>query len=861
MNFSNLKKQLAFGLFFSLLSLAAFSQKMTTIKGKILDADTKEPMPFVNIAFKGTTIGTDTDFDGNYLLESKWGTAQIEVSYVGYETQVLKVLVGERQTIDIFMKSTSVVLGPVVVKEKKGRYKRRDNPAVELMRKVIDNKDKNRIEASDFYEVDRYEKIQFDINNFDPESLRKRKYFKNYQFILDHIDTSAVNGKPFLPFFIQESSAKLYYRRDPQSYKVHREGMKVTGMKEYVDDKDINDMLQVMYQSVNIYQNDIRLLDLSFVSPLSVSAIGYYRFYITDSLAVYNGIPVTKVSFMPENQQNIAFKGDLYVTRTDSAFAVVKADLGISHKINVNFVQDLKVMQEYAKQPNGVWARTKDVVAMDFSLLKSKTGFYGTRTAMYRGFEFGKPKPEEYYAGTENVIEDPERYNKDQAFWESARHEKLTEKEQGVYQMIDTLQKVPSFKRTMTTLGLLTTGYKAFGPIDVGPVANFYSFNPVEGNRVKLGGETNLKFNRNLAIGGYGAYGFKDEEFKYAASVLYSFRDDFKANPKHFVRAFYQKEVNLVGQILQLNSPDNFFLSFQRGTRDRMLMNNKLLLEYNLETKSHWTYNLTYTNTKIRPIGTTDLAYTDPELGEAHLSGFATSEAALQLRFAPNEQYIQGRTYRTQLYNKHPIYILRLGLGMKGVLGGDYSYQSVSFNFIKRFYLSFLGNSRIDFEAGKIWGEGVPYFLLHLPRANQSYLYRSFAFNMMNYQEFVSDEYALLIFEHNFNGFILNKVPLIRKLKWREAFTFKAIYGRLTDNNDPDKHPEYIQFQSDEDGRQINYTLESKPYVETGFGIGNIFKVLRVDAVWRLTHLNNPDVPTMFGKKGFGLRFRFKVEF
>lgn len=861
MDFTTLKKQLALGLFFLLLSSAAFSQKMTIVKGKVLDADTKEPMPFVNIAFKGTTIGTTTDFDGNYVLESKWGKPQIEVSFVGYETQVIQVIEGERQTLDIALKSTAIMMGPIVIKEKRGRYKRRENPAVELMRKVIDNKDKNRIEASDFYEVDRYEKIQFDLNNFDPEALKNRKMLKNYKFILDRIDTSKVNGKPFLPFFIQETSAKLYYRRDPESYKVHRSGIKVTGMKEYVDDKDLNDMLQVMYQSVNIYQDNIRLLDLSFMSPLSPLAITYYRFYIQDSTAVVNGIPVTKVSFMPENKQNIAFKGDLYITRGDSAFAVVKADFGITRQINVNFVQDMKLQQEFAKQPNGVWARTKDIVVMDFSIMKRKTGIYGTRTAMYRDFAFDKPKPDEYYAGTQTVIEDPEQYTRDETYWTTARHEKLTPKEQGVYQMIDTLQQVPSFKRTMTTLGLLTTGYKAFGPVDVGPIANFYSFNPVEGDRVKLGGETNLKFNPKFFIGGYGAYGFKDEEFKYLANFLYSFRDDFKQNPKHYVRAFYQKDVNLVGQILQLNSPDNFFLSFQRGTRDRMLMNNKAVFEYFLETKNHWSYQATYTHNNIQAIGTTQLAYTDPELGEKVRDGFTTSELGLTVRFAPNEQYIQGRTYRTQLFNKHPIFILRTAMGMKGVLGGDYAYQSASLNIIKRFYLSFLGNSRMDFEVGKIWGNGVPYFSMHLPRANQSYLYRSFNFNMMNYQEFVSDEYVQFMIEHNFNGFILNKVPLLRKLKLRETVSFKGIYGRLTDSNNPDVNPEYIQFQNDENGQRVNYTLESKPYMETGFGIGNILKVLRVDAVWRLTHLDNPNVPTMFGMKGFGLRFRFKVEF
>jgi len=862
--YSNISKnQLLLSLIFLLFSVSAFAQKMTTVRGTILDADTKEPLPFVNVSFKGTSIGTTTDFDGKYVLESLWATTnQMEVSFIGYETQVLTVVLGERQVFDIALQSTSIVMNVVEVKAKKGRYKRRDNPAVELMREVIARKDDNRIEASNFYEMDKYEKIQFDINNFDPEKLKEKRAFRKYQFILDNVDTSKVNGKPFLPFFIQESSSKVYFRKNPEDRKEHRSGVKVTGMKEYVDDKDLNDMLTVMYQSVNIYQNDIRLLDLSFMSPLSTTAIGFYRFYIVDSTGVLNGTPVTKVSFYPENSQNIAFKGDLYITRGDSAFAVIRADFGTTRQINVNFVQELKLKQEFTKQPNGVWARTMDQVTVDFSILKKGTGIYGTRTATYRDFVFDKPVEESLYAGTEKTIDAPDVYKKDEAYWQSVRHEKLSDKEQRVYQMIDTIQRMPSFKRMMNTMSLVFTGYKAVGPVDVGPIANFYSFNPVEGTRVKLGGETNLKFLPKLNIGGYGAYGFKDERFKYGATVMYSFRDDFKVNPRHYVRALYQKEVNLVGQILLLNSPDNFFLSFQRGTRDRMLLLNKIQGEYFLETPNHVSYQLTYTNTRHRPIGATAFRYNSPgEPALQLLDEFTTSDVGLTLRFAPNEKYIQGRTYRTQLFNKHPIFLLKLNAGLKDVLGGDYAYQSASLNVVKRFYLSFLGVTRMDFEAGKIWGNGVPYFLLNMPRANQTYTYRTNSFNMMNYQEFVSDEYALIMLEHNFNGWIFNKIPLLRKLKLREAITFKAIYGRLTDSNNPEKHPEYIQFLNDEQDRRVTYTLQDEPYIEAGIGVGNIFKVLRFDLVRRFNYLDNPEVPSLFGVKGLGLRFRVKLEF
>jgi hypothetical protein len=849
-----------------LLSSAAFGQKLTSVKGKIIDKDTKEPIPFATVAFKGTTVGTTTDLDGLYELDAKIASNQIEVASLGYETKLMPVTMGEKQTIDVELESTALLIKEVVVKGKKTRYDRSmENPAVVLMRNVIRNKEKNRLEAEDYFEVDKYEKVQFDINNFDTEALRKKRAFKNYQFILDHVDTSEVNGKTFLPFFIQEMSSKIFYRRDPEGRKEHRYGIKITSMKEYVDDKDLTDMTEVLYQKVNLYENNIRLLDLDFVSPLSDIAISSYNFYIMDTTGTVNGVPVTKMSFVPRNNQNIAFKGDLYITRGDTAtLALVKANLGITRQINVNFVQDLRLEQEFMQLENGMWARKEDQVVMDFALTKKGTGFYGTRTASYDDYLLHQPRPDSLYEGSEKIVEVDDVYKKDEAFWQQARHTPLTAKEQGIYQMIDTIQGMPSFKRTMSILGLVFTGYKAFGPVDIGPIANFYSFNPVEGTRIKFGGETNLKFNKKFSIGGYGAYGFKDEEFKYAGFATYSFRDDFKQNPKHYIRALYQKEVSLVGQILVLNSPDNFFLSFQRGTRDRMLLLNKIQGEYFLETDNHLSYQLTYTNTRNRKYGTTDFAYfrkdDEMRLDTLHSSEFTTSDIGLTLRWAPNEQYLQGRTYRTQLFNKYPIFTLKLNAGIKA-LGGDYAYQSASLNIVKRFYLSFLGVTRMDFEAGKIWGNGVPYFLLNLPKANQTFTYRTNSFNMMNYQEFVNDQYAFIMLEHNFNGWIFNKIPLLRKLKLREAITFKAIYGGLSDSNNPDLHPEFIQFQNDADGNRVNYTLESEPYIEGGVSVGNIFKVLRFDLVRRFNYLDNPEVPHMFGVKGLGLRFRIQATF
>ena len=851
--------------FFSLLLLivvavTVHAQKMTVVKGTVIDAETKEPLPLVNIAFVNTSIGTTTDFDGSFVLESKWATDSIVVSYVGYQAQKLPITLYERQQVNVALVPFALNLQTVEIKAKRKGYKRKGNPAVAIMKKVIANKDQNRLEALDFYEYDKYEKIQFDLNNFDPEKLKRRRTMKKFQFIFDYVDTSDLNGKPFLPFFIQETVAKVYYRKNPESKKEYRQGIKVTGIQDYIDLEDFTTMMDVLYQDLNVYDDNIRLLDLPFMSPTNPLAITFYRFYLVDTLASVNGQPCNKISFMPVNNQNIAFKGDLYIAK-DSTYALLKANLGITRQINVNFVHDLNLEQEF-EMKDGVMVMTKDQLQIDFGLFKKGTGIYGTRTVSYRNHVFNTPRDEKLYAGTENVVAAKDAYEKDEAFWKQARHDTLSQQEEGIYEMIDTLQKAPAFRTAMDLLTLAFTGYKAFGAFDVGPIGSFYSFNDVEGFRAKFGGETNLKFHPKLSLAGLVAYGFKDQEFKYGASLLYSFQDNFKSNPKHFFRIFYQHEVNLVGLYLPFTSTDNFFISFQRGSTSRMTLMDRYQFQYFLELDNHLSWDFQFNNIRQHPIGTFRFDYFDPETHELNsLPEVTTSEMSLSLRFAPNEQYLQGRSYRLPIYNRYPVFTLKLAAGFKNWLGADYSFQKASFNIFKRFYFSFLGTMRFETEVGQIWGKGVPYFLLYLPRANQSFAYRTGAFNLMNYQEFTADRYLFFSIEHFFNGFIFNKIPFLRKAKLRELVTFKAVYGTLSNQNNPNKNPELLQFLKNENGQPITYTLERRPYMEASVGVGNILKVVRFDVVRRLSYLDNPDVPYMFGVKGMGLRMKVAFEF
>lgn len=855
----NVKVILRMLLFFGFLLPGAdlAAQNLITIKGQVIDGKTKEPLPFVNVSFVGVSVGTTTDFDGNYSIETQWGSESLEASYVGYDSQVKPVTAERRQTINFVLGGTALELETVVVKAKKGKYRKKGNPAVALVRKVIANKKKNKLESYDYYEYDKYEKVELDINNL-TDKFRNRKFFKKVDFIFDYVDTSEINNKPFLPVYLQETQGKVYYRKSPGSTKEFRDGYKVANLDNYLDDESVSTIMDKLYYDVDIYDNYIMLLTQQFVSPLSFFSPDFYRYYITDTLQ-FEGMQVIDLSFIPRNKNDLGFTGNMYIVN-DPSYRVVKVNLGIIKDINLNFVKAIKIEQEF-KPVDTTWVLAKDVITVDYNITKKGMGFYGKRTSMHSNHVFNQKREDFRYGGTSNLVVSEQAKKQDDSFWDEVRTEKLTPQEEGVYYMIDTLQTVPAFKRAANLVSFALTGYTTgLGAIDYGPINAFYSFNDVEGFRLRFGGRTNNSLSKKVQFEGYGAYGFKDEAFKYQSRLLYSFNNDFDEYPKHYIRLGAERETRFPGQELRFFSEDNFFLSFRRGVADRMLFHDTYSIEYFKETRNNLAFGLTLTNRKQRPLGGLNFKYFDN--GEAaNFSDIQTSEAHLRFKWAPNAQYWNGKRFRVSLFNKYPIFTFDFKVGLKDVLGGDYNYQFAGLNIFKRFYLSILGYGNLELEGGAYFGKELPYLLLHLPRANQTYAYQIYSFNMMNFLEFTSDRYVSLNYSHFFNGFFFNKIPLMKKLKLREVVTVKALYGQLRDINNPNLNPGLIQFEQDEDGVPTTYTLEDKPYVEVSVGVTNIFKFIRLDFIKRLTHLENPNVPQMFGVKGLGLRGRFKVEF
>ena len=830
-------------------------QKVTKVRGKVIDAQTKEPLPFVNVAFVGTTVGSTTDFEGNYLIESQWASPQLMVSYLGYDSDTIIVELGKSQRIDFSLTSSSLELKEITIAAKKKKYRKKNNPAVELIRNVIRHKKQNRLSGQEYFEYDKYEKMELDLNNI-TDKLRDRSFLTPFQFVFENMDTSEINGKPYLPIFIQETSSTIYYRQSPKTKKEHRKGVKMSGFKKYWDNEGIAAIMDMLYQEIDIYENNIDITDVQFVSPLSPIAPEFYRFYIMDTVMI-NGKQCVDLAFLPRNKMNFGFRGNIWVT-LDGNYTVIKLDLGITEQISMNWIDDLKIIQEF-QFLDGAWVLNVDKMIIDFKITKKGLGFYGRRSAFYNQYVLNRPPPADVFEGTNKRLDADSLFTKSDSFWQEARPVPLTINEQAVYEMVDTIQTIPAFNFFWNAWYWMSTGYVTTGPIDIGPSNGFYSFTNVEGHRFQFGAETNVKFHKKIKLQAQGMFTTRDKAFKYSGYLRYSFNKDHEINPKHEIRLAYRHNTGFPGFSLNLTNEDNFLLSFQRGITDKMFFTDAFKFNYLKELESDFSYELSFEHKKDRAIGNWAFTYFDGEQNQT-LNDIKSSEVGIKLRWAPNEEFLQARDYRYPIPNKHPIFTLQYHVGIKDVLQSDYNYQRLTLNAFKKFNFSILGYAHVDLEAGKIFGE-LPYSQLFLAPANQTYSYQIYSYNMMNFLEFVSDEYISLNARYYLNGFLTNKIPLLRKLKLREIVTVKMLYGRLTDKNNPAMHPGLVQFPTDAEGNSTTFTLEQKPYIELGLGIGNIFRVLTFDFVKRVNYLDHPNVPQLFGIDGLGIRFRVIFEF
>jgi hypothetical protein len=841
------------------LALQINAQQSTTISGTVVDAINQEPLPYVTIQAGSGRSGVRTDIDGRFFLDSKEPISSIRVSYVGFSTQVVQVNPQKHNDILVQLGETQSQLQEIRIKPQK--YKK-DNPAVDLIEQVFIHKDKNRKEGLAYYQYEKHEKLRFDLNGI-TDPYRKKWYFKKFKFVFDFCDTNRVNQKVALPFYFRERIVQSFYRGginsedSTKAKSIRREKLFAERQTAFddgydVDQDGISGFLNLMYADVDIYEPTITLLDKQFIGPLSGIATTFYRFYITDTVQI-GSEKFADVFFAPKNKGDLAFMGNILVA-LDSTFAVRRVEMGISKDINLNWVSDLRIEQDFEFFGTGKDRRlmlTNDRVILDMKILKKRHGrsILATKTNTYRDYLLNTPLPDSLFAGKIEMLQDTGDVKKrSPEYWLSKRHEPLLEIEQDVATLIDTVKQTKIFKYLQQFFIVSSTGFYRVGRFEIGEIADLYSFNDIEGNRIQLSIRTQDKYFKRVRSQAYLGYGFLDRTYKFGASSTIAFKG---AKPGRFpanqIKINYTQDLFYPG--VGAKGGQTFINSLQRGGTDVLLLNKIIRLDHAKEYRKGFSYSI---NTQWREV--TEAVLQDTQSIVSSPAKSIATEFGTWIRYAPNERFYQTRENRIAFNNKWPIFYFQYRTSVKGLLGGDYSYHRASLRIDKVFYLAPLGKARFSTEYSKIFGQ-VSYPFLDIPRANQTYFFDDFTFSLMNYLEFVSDQSLTIRINHDLEGFVLNRVPLIKKLKWREGFTFKAVYGNLSQKNRPTVANQLIPFPVNAAGQARTFSLGNTPYAEASVGIGNIFGLFRLDYVWRLTYLNQPSVSQTGIRLSTGINF------
>ena len=837
------------------------AQSFTSASGIVKDSITGEPLPFVSVYFDGSTIGAMTDDNGTFTLQNNQGYTKLAAASLGYDTKFIDLKPGKKNdNLEVLLKPTAFEISEVVVKPKREKYTRKDNPAVELIKKVIAHKNDNRIEAKPEYQTEVYEKLSLSLDNFNP-NLDKNKFLKKFKFIKNYLDTSEFNGKPILTVSVRENLSDFYYRKSPKAEKTIVRAKRMQGIDKTLDDGGgITSNLEEIFKSINIFDNNIPILLNRFVSPLSSTlATTYYHYYIMDTLDV-GGDKCVDLAFVPANSESYGFTGRLYIT-LDGNYAVKKVLLNTPANINLNWVDKLRIEQEFKQMPDSTWVLDQENTFVNFYVVKGTQQLYAHQLRNYDNYNFNVQNADSVFGllGALHVL--PEATAQPDTFWTHNRPIPLKEKEDALKDLLGQLQKVPAFNAIIKTAEILITGYiptandKKVTKFDFGPMNTTFSANHLEGFRMRVGGMTTANLNPYWFASGYLAYGTNDRKIKYNLKLTHSFtKKEYHEgeNPVNNLSFIQEYDVYTPGQDFLFTSKDNIFVAWKVGEPvTKMQYIRKSVLQYEKEWLNGLTWKSWIMNQNNEAAGTLQYIKRDESGNLYHIKDFTTSEIGTQLRFAPGERAYNGRSGKESVFNLSkdaPVFKLSHQLGIKGVLGGDYNYNHTEISAEKRIWLSSFGHIDAQIKAGKVWDK-VPFPLLILPNTNQSITIQPEAFHMMNALEFVTDQYVSFNATYYLKGWILNRIPGIKWLRLREVLSFNMIYGGLTDKNNPTLTPGLFLLP---DGTQ---PLGSTPYMECSVGLENIFKILRIDYYRRLTYLDHPDI-----KKG-GIRIALRFTF
>jgi hypothetical protein len=819
---------------FLLLTLTNTALSQTKVSGIVVDK-LDQPIPFANVAFKDSNEGAVANEDGRFYIESAKRYATLVITSVGFSDREIALVKAVNYNFKVLL-NAGETLNEVVIFT--GKTSKKDNPALDILRKIWERKRKNGLYLFDQYQMERYEKIEFDMNTID-SAFMKNKLFRGMEFIFDHVDTSRVTGKTYLPIFINETLSDIYGDNKLKKVKEKTKANKSSGFK---GNQQLLSFVKDLYSDYNIYDNHLAFFDKSFTSPISTTGIDVYNYVLRDS-AFINNKWCFNILFYPRRKNELTFKGDFWVN--DTTYAIKKIKMGVTKSANINWVKDIYLEQEFDVVNDSVFLLTRDYLMSDFALSKKEDskGIYGKRTSFYGNHLFNKEKPDSFYK--EEVKYDTDSiYSKSDQYWQENRYENLSKDEQGVYKMLDTLQTVNKFKQITSLVTVLASGYINFGDFDYGPIFSTFGFNEVEGVRLRAGGRTYFGTTDTWRLQGYVAYGFKDDKFKYG------FSGKWMVDKKNriILSAGNRRDVEQIGASL---TTTNDILGrslasstiFSSGNNGKLTNINLINIGVEIEPIKNLTFQTGVSYRTLESASTTfSLDYFTDAGQTATKSAVKQSEVNFQIEYTPNRKTIGYAVERDNVDNPFSRFLVNYSHGFKGLLNSDFKYEKIQLYYKQPIIIGPLGRSNVTAELGKTFGT-IPLGLISVIPGNQTYFTIENTFNNLNFYEFVADQYATLQWDHNFGGRIFSRVPFMRKLNWREMIGVKGVYGTVSDAN-----------------RAINasgleYNAPENGYWEYSVGIGNIFKVFRLDFAWRGNYLNTPDTQRFSVKGSFGFYF------
>ena len=830
-----MKRLLTFILLFS----AALAFAQTKVSGMVVD-NKNLPIPFASVIFKGTTEGTVTNEDGRFYLESPSDYRAIVVSFAGYQDREMILPKAVNYDFKVVIKETETLKEVVIYS---GKTSKKNNPALDILRKIWARKKKNGLYMFDQYQMEKYEKVEFDMNTID-SAFMKNKIFRGMEFIFNHVDTSKVTGKTYLPIFINEALSDVY--GDNKMKKV-KEILKANKNSGFSDNQQVIAFIKDLYADYNIYNNYLTFFDKSFTSPLSTTGIDVYNYVLRDT-AMVDGKWCYNIVFYPRRKNELTFKGDFWVN--DTTFAIKSINMAVTKSANINWVKDIYIEQEFDVLNDSVFLLTKDYMMSDFALRKkeSSRGVYGKRTTFFRNHKFNKPKPEDFYREPVNFV-DPSVYQKPDDYWEKNRFEKLSKDERGVYQMLDTLKTNKKFKRLTSLVEILGSGYVQIGNFDYGPIFSTLGYNDVEGFRIRTGGRTYFGPNDPWRVQAYTAYGFKDDKFKYGVSGKLMVDKRSRA----ILSGGNRRDIEQIGASLTTTN-DVLGRSFASSGLFTTSSNGKLtninLTNFAFEIEP--VKNLTLTvGTSYRTLESASpvfsLDYYKVKPTAQNPAGVVESvvkqaESNIQIEYTPGRKMVGFGVERNEVDSPFPRVFVNYSAGTKGLFDSDFDYKKLQLYYRQPLIIGAIGRTNITSEVGKTFG-AVPLGLMSIVPGNQTYFTIQNTFSNLNFYEFVADEYATLQIDHHFNGKLFAYVPKLRKLNLREIVFIRGAYGNVSDES-----------------KAINasglvYRAPNPAYWEYGFGVGNIFKVFRLDFAWRGNYRDVPNAQNFTIKGEFGFYF------